>query len=63
MLLVGVDNPAKKLTDLLASRCFGQQVVILGKEDTAEFGGTIEQIGVVDHVGMIFIRRDNIHLA
>jgi len=41
--LVSVNNSRKSFSVALASRSFFQQIVVLGKEDTTQFTGPIQQ--------------------
>jgi len=58
---VSIDNSAERLSLRLPLHGLQEQVVIEGEEDAAKLGGSLQQRGIRQCPGAVFLRREHIH--
>ena len=58
-----IDDASEDSATTLPPGRLSEQIVILLEENATKGCRAIEEIGVRDLVGLVFVRRDDIHLA
>jgi hypothetical protein len=57
-----VNDASEREARSLSMCCFGKEVIVLCKQDTAQTCCPIEQLRVVDFVSLVFVGCDDIYL-
>jgi hypothetical protein len=60
-LLVNVDDAYERLATLLPDRRLSQQILILSKQNPAQFGRAIQQVRIIASLHAILLCRENVY--